>query len=245
MRGEGISGIAALTFAHAVEIPVQTQHLPHLHQPLLQPHRHHIPAQLRPHKPLPLLFLLVLVLRIRQSRRLPRTGPRRLRRSRAAVKVGGRRGGSGVRKRRRHIVHFRRPAAAGHFLETGDEGGRVQGAGCRYRRLTQRPRSLLLVGRRAVDDAAAAEVVSVVIQRGARFASIQVRVRVPYGQAAAAVVAVVVVVVVVVEVGCEVALAEVDAWTAGAEGGAPAAGVHCSVRDCACRGGDVSVGDCW
>ena len=165
-RGEGALGIAALTFAHTIEIPVQTQRLPHLHQPLLQPHRHHIPVQLRPQKPLPLLFLLVLILRIHQTRRFPRTGPRRLRRPRApqrAVKFGRRRRRRRrVRERRRHLVHLRRHAAAGQFVETGDEGG-IEGAGCRDGSLTQRPGSLLLLeGRRAVDEAAA-EVASVVV----------------------------------------------------------------------------------
>ena len=47
-----------------------------------------------------------------------------------------------------------------------------------------------------------------------------------------------------VEVGGEVALPEVHVWTAGAEGGAPDVGVR-SVHDCACGGGDVSVGDYW
>lgn len=137
-RRKNVGIAAALTFAHAIEIPVQTQDLPHLRQPLLQPHRHHIPVQLRPREPLPLLLLLVLIL---QSRRLPRTGPRRLRRPRAvqrAVKVG-RRGGGGVRKRRRrHLVHFGRPAAAaaGDFFESGHEGGGIEGATCRHGGLT-------------------------------------------------------------------------------------------------------------
>ena len=94
------------------------------------------------------------------------------------------------------------------------------------------------MGRRAVDDAAA-EVAAVVVEGGGRLVSVPVRVT--DGQAAAAVVAIA---AVGVEVGGEVASADVDAWTAGAEGGAPAAGVHCSVHDGARGGGDVPVGDC-
>lgn len=181
IHGDDTVGIAALTFARVIEIPIQAQHLPHLHQPLLQPHRHHIPIQLRTRRPLPLPLLLVLILRIRQSRRLPRTGPRRLRRPRApqrALKVGCRgSGGSSVRERRRHLVHFRRPAAAaaGEFVETGDEGGGIKGAGCRDGVLTERPRALLLVvGRRWAVDDAAAEVAAVVVEGGARLISIRV-----------------------------------------------------------------------
>ena len=199
--------VAALTSTRTVEILVQIQNLPHIHQALLEPHGHQVAIQLRAQKPLPLPLLVVVVLGVHVLGPAG-TRPRILRRrstARRPLEVG-----RGVGNR--HLVHLGAPA--GEFVQPGE--GVAEVGGTRHGvapplAQPRRPRG------RAVDDPAADA--GGVVARGALGS---VRVSGAHGEGA----------VPVVEVGW-IAPGGVAAGTAGPEGGAAvvvgvAGSLHCS-----------------
>ena len=159
--------MVALTSTRTVEILVQVQNLTHVHQALLESHRHQIPIQLRPQKPLPLPLLVVVVLGV-HILGLAGTRPRVLRRRPTArpLEVG--------RVRDGHLVHF---GPAGEFVQSGE--GIAEVGGSRHGAPLAQPRRPR--GRAVNDPAADAGVVA----HGALGA---VRVSGPHGEGAVPVV---------------------------------------------------------